>query len=112
MLNIFFDLDGTLLDSQAGIIQSLQHALIETAGIEPSSDELRGMIGSSLPHILANFLGPHGEVAEAINLYREFYQEEAMFDAEIYDGVFEMFDNASHMFLFLFCFKASYIFVF
>ena len=55
MLNVFFDLDGTLLDSQSGIIQSLQHALIETAGIEPSTEELRGMIGSSLPHILANF---------------------------------------------------------
>jgi phosphoglycolate phosphatase len=93
MLNIFFDLDGTLLDSQSGIIQSLQHALTETAGIEPTSDELRGFIGSSLPHILSNFLGPHGEVAEAINHYREFYQEEAMFDAEVYDGVFEMFDT-------------------
>jgi len=93
MLNVFFDLDGTLLDSQSGIIQSLQHALTETAGVEPSTEELRGMIGSSLPHILANFLGPHGEIAEAINLYREFYQEEAMFDAEVYDGVFEMFDT-------------------
>jgi len=93
MLNIFFDLDGTLLDSQSGIIQSLQHALTETAGIEPSSDELRPMIGSSLPHILGNFLGPHGEVADAINHYRDFYQEEAMFDAEVYDGVFEMFDT-------------------
>ena len=29
MLNVFFDLDGTLLDSQSGIIQSLQHALTE-----------------------------------------------------------------------------------
>ena len=63
MLNVFFDLDGTLLDSQSGIIQSLQHALTETAGVEPSTEELRGMIGSSLPHILANFLGPHGEIA-------------------------------------------------
>ena len=49
MLNVFFDLDGTLLDSQSGIIQSLQHALIETAGIEPSTEELRGMIGSVYP---------------------------------------------------------------
>ena len=30
----------------------------------------------------------------------------------IWVRVFEMFDNASHMFLFLFCFKASYSFVF
>ena len=93
MLNIFFDLDGTLLDSQSGIIQSLQHALTETSDIEPSSEELRGMIGSGLPHILSNFLGPYGEVSKAINSYRDFYQEEAMFDAEVYDGVFQMFDT-------------------
>lgn len=93
MFNIFFDLDGTLLDSQAGIIASMQHALAAVGAEEPAAEELRGFIGSSLPHTLANFLGPHGDVLNAINAYRDFYNEEAMFDAEPYDGIGPMFDE-------------------
>ena len=93
MFNVFFDLDGTLLDSQSGIIESLQKAFNEVGSPEPSSEELRGFIGTSLPHIFANFLGPHGDILNAINAYRDHYNEEAMFDAEPYDGIGPMFDE-------------------
>jgi phosphoglycolate phosphatase len=93
MLTIFFDLDGTLLDSQTGIISSIQHAMVELGGEEPSSDELRGLIGMPLPYIFTNLLGESGDVGGAVDLYREYYTEEAMFDAVPYDGVSEMFDE-------------------
>ena len=93
MLTIFFDLDGTLLDSQSGIISSIQHAMMELGGEEPSSDELRGLIGMPLPYVFSSLLGEGGDIGGAVDLYREFYTEEAMFDAVPYDGVGEMFDE-------------------
>ena len=93
MLTIFFDLDGTLLDSQSGIISSIQHAITELGGEEPGSDELRGLIGMPLPYIFSSLLGESGDIGGAVDLYRDHYTEEAMFDAAPYEGVGEMFDE-------------------
>lgn len=93
MLTIFFDLDGTLLDSQQGIISSLQYAMSELGGEEPSTAELRGLIGMPLPYIFSQLMGETADVAEAVDLYHEHYTTDAMFDAEVYDGVGEMFDE-------------------
>lgn len=93
MLTIFFDLDGTLLDSQSGIISSIQHAMMELGGEEPGADELRGLIGMPLPYVFSNLLGEGGDISGAMDLYREYYTEDAMFDAVPYDGVSEMFDE-------------------
>ncbi len=93
MLTIFFDLDGTLLDSQSGIMSSLQHAMIELGAEEPTKDELRGLIGMPLPYIFTSLLGEGGDIGRAVDLYRDHYTEEAMFDAIPYDGIGEMFDE-------------------
>lgn len=93
MLTIFFDLDGTLLDSQSGIISSIQHAMIELGGEEPSADELRGLIGLPLPYIFSSLLGEGGDITGAVDLYRDHYTAEAMFDAVQYDGIDQMFDE-------------------
>lgn len=93
MVTIFFDLDGTLLDSQSGIISSIQYVMSELNAEEPSAAELRGMIGAPLHHIFANLIGEYGDIAGAIDMYREHYTDEAMYDAEPYDGIGEMFDE-------------------
>ncbi|MEK6205498.1 MAG: HAD hydrolase-like protein [Amylibacter sp.] len=93
MLTIFFDLDGTLLDSQSGIISSIQHAMISLGAEEPTADELRGLIGMPLPYIFSNLLGEGGDIGGAVDLYRDHYTEEAMFDATPYEGIGEMFDE-------------------
>jgi len=93
MLTLFFDLDGTLLDSQSGIISSIQHAMISLGAEEPTSDELRGLIGMPLPFIFSNLLGEAGDIGGAVDLYRDHYTEEAMFDAQPYNGIGEMFDE-------------------
>ncbi len=93
MLTIFFDLDGTLLDSQPGIISSIQYAMSELGGEEPSADELRGLIGMPLPYIFTSLMGEYADVGEAVDIYRDHYTEEAMYDAEPYDGIGEMFDE-------------------
>ncbi|MFK5998052.1 MAG: HAD hydrolase-like protein [Rhodobacterales bacterium] len=93
MLTLFFDLDGTLLDSQSGIVSSIQHAMIGLGAEEPAADELRGLIGMPLPFIFSNLLGESGDIAGAVDLYRAYYTEEAMFDAVPYNGIGEMFDE-------------------
>ena len=48
---LIFDLDGTLMDSQEGIISSLRYAS-DFFGLEPKSDEcLRKLIGPSMREI-------------------------------------------------------------
>lgn len=45
---LFFDLDGTLIDSAVGITQCVAHALTEMGRPVPPPDELRRWIGPSL----------------------------------------------------------------
>ena len=45
---LFFDLDGTLIDSAVGITRCIAHALTQLEHPVPSEEELRGWIGPSL----------------------------------------------------------------
>lgn len=98
MLNVFLDLDGTLLDPKEGITASIQYALTELGADVPTADDLEWCIGPPLEGSFEVMLGAGADIDEALSLYRTHYIEtEAMFDAEIYDGVGEMFD-AFHRF--------------
>lgn len=87
---VIFDLDGTLLDTSPGILESVRYA-IEKLGYPP------------LPtHTLLTFIGPplrdsfvrccHCGTEEAGALtesYRECYRAGALLNAKPYDGIFE-----------------------
>lgn len=86
--NIIFDLDGTLVDSDAGIINSLQFAL-ESQGVDyKEHGDLRQYIG---PPLFDTFHGAFGLSAELSNAallkYREYYGQKGMFEASLYPGV-------------------------
>lgn len=93
MLTLFFDLDGTLIDPKEGITQAIQHALGEM-GMEdiPHADDLTWCIGPPLWNSFDVLLGPGADLDQAVDLYRAFYTDEAMYLADVYDGVGEMFD--------------------
>jgi len=93
MQAIFLDLDGTLVDSKPGITAAIQHALREMQADVPTSDELTWGIGASLWDIFSVLLGPGADMDQAIALYREHYTDEAMYQADIYDGVGEMLED-------------------
>ena len=94
MLTLFFDLDGTLIDPAEGITSSIRYALqkLGMADIH-SADELTWCIGPPLWPTFEVLLGPGADLDEAVALYREHYTDEAMYLADVYDGVGEMFDS-------------------
>jgi phosphoglycolate phosphatase len=65
-LNIFFDLDGTLTDSGAGITRCLQHALARLGRDVPAAETLRRFLGPPLHETFAELLQtPDGGVVDA-----------------------------------------------
>jgi phosphoglycolate phosphatase len=87
---IFLDLDGTLIDPKEGITMSIQHALRELGADVPSQNELTWCIGPPLHDSFRILLDGHHDVSEALMLYRELYTENAMYEADVYDGIGEM----------------------
>ena len=88
---VLFDLDGTITDSGSGIINSVKYALKKAGRKIPPEDELRKFIGPPLQEQFMKCCGiEEKEAAEMVVLYREYYQEEGIFDNRVYDGVMEM----------------------
>lgn len=88
--HIFFDLDGTLIDSKPGIIGSVQHAL-KSFHISVPSEELLPFIGPPLRDSFAQFFpGDTAKVERAIATYREYYQARGIFENSLYPGVVEL----------------------
>lgn len=91
---LFWDLDGTLTQSEFGIIDSVIYAL-KRMNIEPESREnLKKFIGPPLYESFKNFYNMTPENAEeAVRLYREFYTKEGVFRAPLYDGISELLEK-------------------
>ena len=88
---IFFDLDGTLTQSEFGIMaaatKALNHFGIET----PSQEILKKFIGPPLYVSFHNFYKLNEEDSqEAIKIYREYYVKEGVYQAPLYPGITEM----------------------
>lgn len=88
---ILFDLDGTLTDSQTGIVNSIRHAL-DRLGLPPREcHELIPFIGPPLLDSFMNRCGldePHAR--EAVAMYREHYSRQGIYEATVYGGIPEM----------------------
>ncbi|MCR5594321.1 MAG: HAD hydrolase-like protein [Lachnospiraceae bacterium] len=85
---IFFDLDGTLTQSEFGIIASAKYALSKFGIIEEDRAKLLKFIGPPLYYSFEKFYGITGPRAdEAIKYYREYYEADAYKDAPVFGGV-------------------------
>lgn len=85
---VFFDLDGTLTQSEFGIINSVIYAL-NKMGIEVGDRELvKRFIGPPLMVSFKEFYKMSDEDAEkAAGLYRECYNAGEIFNAPLFDGI-------------------------
>jgi len=85
---VIFDLDGTIADSQEGILYSFRLTLDEI-GVAASDEELRQTIGPPLEESFRS-LGIEGDSLEAVvDRYRDFYAKFGVQRAQLYEGVFE-----------------------
>ncbi|WGS19655.1 MULTISPECIES: HAD hydrolase-like protein [unclassified Bradyrhizobium] len=87
--SVLLDLDGTLVDSQPGIIASCSAAL-RALGHDPGEAlEIKRAIGPPLEEILQALLQPRGDdrIDEAVAAYRQHYGESGLLGSEPYPGI-------------------------
>ncbi|MDO5602424.1 MAG: HAD hydrolase-like protein [Oscillospiraceae bacterium] len=86
---VLFDLDGTLLDSQGGILSCIQEAL-RHFGIEREKETLYRYLGPPIQDTFREFFSDEKKVEEATGLYRALYREKGIYDARVYPGIPEL----------------------
>lgn len=85
--NLFFDLDGTLVDSQKGIFYSVDYSL-ERMGLPALDDRTkRNFIGPPLGVSYKKYCGVSDEqVLICYKYYREAYSVKGLYMSELYEG--------------------------
>ncbi|SPJ24992.1 HAD-IA family hydrolase [Palleronia abyssalis] len=82
-----FDLDGTLVDSQAHIVGAMGAAFDAVGRTPPPRDEILGQVGLSLPLVMAR-LAPGDDHATMLAAYKDRYQVlRAAGPANLYPGI-------------------------
>jgi phosphoglycolate phosphatase len=89
MKHLFFDLDGTLMDARAGIVNCIRHALDTLGEPQPDAQTLSGCLGPPLWDSFGTLLRqPSRErIAAAIAAYRDRFARVGMYENSIYPGI-------------------------
>ena len=91
---VLFDLDGTLTDPGIGITNSVAYALEKYNIHIKEREELYRFIGPPLVDSFQNFYGFSDEQAlEAVEYYREYYQDKGIFENYVYDGIPDLLET-------------------
>ena len=86
---IFFDLDGTLVDSSKGIQESFEYSFKQLGKVCPEESIIKSFMGPPLEVSFASVLEER-QVPEAINYYRSFYKEKGIWGVRLYEGIPEL----------------------
>jgi phosphoglycolate phosphatase len=86
---ILLDLDGTLVDSRAGIAASCEAALIALGHAPDPAFDITPLIGPPLPQVIRRLLERYGDdrVEAGIAAYREHYAEVGLHQTVVYPGM-------------------------
>ena len=94
--HIFFDLDGTLTQSEFGIIRSARHALSKFGIEEPDRNKLLRFIGPPLYYSFDKYYGISGSKCdEAVRYFQEYYDTDAYNEAPVFEGITDLLDELS-----------------
>lgn len=87
--SVLLDLDGTLIDSEPGILMSCQAALRALGHVPEPSLDLSTIIGPPIDDVMRSLLEPYGDdrVSEAVAAYRADYGENGLFNSLPYSGI-------------------------
>ncbi len=89
--HLFFDLDGTLTQSEFGIIKAASYALSKFGIEETDRSKLLRFIGPPLYYSFDKYYGiPQAKLDEAVELFREKYDNEGYKDAPVFDGMMQV----------------------
>lgn len=85
---LLLDLDGTLVDSAAGITASVAAALTAVGVPVPGNNTLRSFVGPPMRQTFREVIGLDEPTAErALRLYRADYAESGALNSRVYDGI-------------------------
>lgn len=84
---LFFDLDGTLIDSAVGITRCVAHALERVQHPVPEEAVLRTWIGPALRTSFAPLLGDNARVEEAVMAYLERFDTVGWTEHDLYPDI-------------------------
>jgi phosphoglycolate phosphatase len=89
---IVFDLDGTVADSQEGILLSLHQTLLDYG--RPANDhDLRSLIGPPLDESFRQLGFGEDELISAVDHYRDIYERVGVSLAQPYSGVLDVLNS-------------------
>ena len=94
VITTVFDLDGTLTDSQEGIMASFRHSL-GTLGVTAADDQIRPQIGPPLVEGFSTLGVSFGQLDLAVSTYRSFFSETGIYMNRLYEGVDVMLTSMS-----------------
>jgi phosphoglycolate phosphatase len=89
MATLFFDLDGTLIDSAVGITRCVAHALEQLGEPVPDDAALRRWIGPPLRDSFGPILGDAARTEAAVQHYRDRFETHGWAEHEVYAGIGE-----------------------
>ena len=85
---VIFDLDGTLTQSEEGIINCVKYAAEKLNWPLPDEETLHKFIGPPLQYGFMEYMGRTKEEAEAgVEAYRERYNDIGLFENRVYPGI-------------------------
>lgn len=94
MKAILFDLDGTLLDTTVGVLESAEYAAMEMGYEKLPYNSMLQFVG---PPIQDSFIKHYGisqeEAQQAATIFRDYYKEKALFKAVPYQGIYDLLQN-------------------
>lgn len=91
---IFFDLDGTLVDSSIGIHNAFTHTFKELGVPSPDAKTIRGFMGPPLESSFATCL-PKEQISEAVQIYRSYYKAKGIHEAQLFPQIVDLLEKLS-----------------
>lgn len=89
--NVIFDLDGTLLDTREGVIESVKYAARMLGYKELPYETMLSFVGPPIQNSFMNYYGCNQEAAQkAANIFRDYYKNTALLLAEPYEGIYDL----------------------
>lgn len=92
--SIIFDVDGTILNPEEGIISSVNYTIKQTGLVNLSEQELKEFVGPPVQNSFQRFYNISNDKAQELaNVFRLRYKNKDLLKAKPYDGIFETLQN-------------------
>lgn len=92
MKNLFFDFDGTIANTQEGIVNALEYMVNDLKMEHLGVDTYKKFIGPSLVDSLKRFYPdfPKARYQEAVKSFQSYYNTKGVYQLELYPGMKDM----------------------